>query len=132
MDRLANRLRQDAERIDAVVSNDLDERITASLRGITPRDEQTAHAGKARPGMFWWASSLTGIAAAAAVIVMINAQQVVPTPVAATPGNILADVPLIDWKAETAMMTGQLQEELDNLKSDIKKAEKQVREDIGL
>ena len=30
------------------------------------------------------------------------------------------------------MLTGQLQQEFDDLQSDIKKAEKKVREDIGL
>lgn len=132
MDKLANRLRQDAEAIEVSVSDELDDRIMASLRGVTPRDSNAARAEKTRPAGFWWASSLTGIAAAAAVILIINTQQSEPPPAPATPANILAAVPVVDWQAETAMMTGQLQQELDNLQSDIKKAEKQVREDIGL
>lgn len=131
MDKLANRLRQDAERIDVAVSDELDDRIMASLRAVTPLDD-AARVEKKRAASFWWASSLTGVAAAAAVIAIVNTQQEVQAPAPATPTNILATVPVIDWKTETAMMTGQLQEELDNLQSDIKKAEQQVREDIGL
>ena len=131
MDKLANRLRQDAERIDVAVSDELDDRIMASLRAVTPRDD-AARVEKKRAASFWWASSLTGVAAAAAVIAIVNTQQEAQSPAPATQANILATVPVIDWKTETAMMTGQLQEELDNLQSDIKKAEQQVREDIGL
>ena len=131
MDKLAKRLREDADRIDVAVSDELDDRIMASLRAITPRDD-AAQVEKKRVARFWWASSLTGVAAAAAVIVIINTQQTSETPAPSTPASVLATVPVIDWKTETAMMTGQLQEELDNLQSDIKKAEQQVREDIGL
>lgn len=131
MDKLAERLRQDAERIDVAVSDELDDRILASLRAVTPRDDASV-VKKRRPALFWWASSLTGVAAAAAVIVIVNTQQAGEAPAPATPTNILAAVPVIDWKTETAMMTGQLEEELNNLRSDIKRAEQQVREDIGL
>ncbi len=104
----------------------------ASLRGVTPHENDGVRVEKTRARGFWWASSLTGIAAAAAVILIINAQPTEPPPAPATPTNVLAAVPVVDWKAETAMMTGQLQDELDNLQSDIKKAGQQVREDIGL
>jgi hypothetical protein len=131
MDKLANRLRRDAESIDVEVSDELDHRITASLRSVTPHAESVAVPRSRRPAMFWWASSLTGIAAAATVILIVNSQQP-PEPATPTPANIVAAVPVIDWKAETAMLTGQLQQELDDLQSDIKKAERKVREDIGL
>lgn len=131
MDKLANRLRRDAENIDAKVSDELDRRIRASLRGVTPENDQQAAVPPARSRGFWWASSLTGIAAAAGVIAMINSQPEAPSP-QATPPNVLAAVPKIDWKAESAMMTAQLQQELDALQSDIKKAEKRVKDDIGL
>ena len=80
---------------------------------------------------FWWASSLTGIAAAAAVIVIMNLQQAEEPP-AATPQGVVATVPRFDWKAESASLTGPLQQELENLEADIRRAEKKVREDIGL
>lgn len=131
MDKLANRLRRDAESIEVTVSDELDHRITASLRSVTPQAESVSVPRSRRPAMFWWASSLTGIAAAATVIIIVNSQQP-PEPATPTPANIVAAVPVIDWKTETAMLTGQLQQELDDLQSDIKKAEKKVREDIGL
>jgi hypothetical protein len=131
MDKLANRLRRDAENIEVTVSDELDHRITASLRGVTPQAGSVPVPKSRRPAMFWWASSLTGIAAAATVIIIFNSQQP-KTPATPTSANIVAAVPVIDWKTETATLTGQLQQELDDLQSDIKKAERKVREDIGL
>lgn len=135
MDKLANRLRQDAENIEANVSDELDRRIRASLQGVTPADQPAVKPPVRHPG-FWWASSLTGIAAAAAVIAVINSQQVnsqqdVPPP-QPTPANLLAAVPTIDLKTETAVMTSPLEQELEALQSDIEKARERVREDIGL
>ncbi len=131
MDKLANRLRRDAENIEVTVSDELDHRIAASLRSVTPETETVSAPKSRRPAMFWWASSLTGVAAAAAVIVIANSQQP-QEPMSPTPANIVAAVPVIDWKTETATLTGQLQQELDDLQSDLKKAERKVREDIGL
>lgn len=131
MDKLANRLRHDAENIDAKVSDELDRRIRASINGMTPATDRKASTPPSRPAGFWWASSLTGIAAAVAVIAIVNSQQDAPVP-QATPANIFAAVPTIDLKTETAMMTSPLQQELDALQSDIKKAERRVREEIGL
>lgn len=127
MDRLAEQLKRDADNIEVRVSDELDHRIAASLRGVTP--EAPPRRERARPIGFWWASSLTGIAAAAAVIVIINLQQEQPP---AAPVDIVATVPAIDWQTETAALTGPLQQELENLQSDIEKAEKKVRDDIGL
>ncbi len=127
MDRLAEQLKQDADGIEVRVSDELDDRISASLRSVTP--EAPARRERARPVGFWWASSLTGIAAAAAVIVIINQQQDEP---AATPADIVVTVPAIDWQTETAALTGPLQQELEDLRSDLEKAEKKVREEIGL
>lgn len=130
MDKLANRLRKDADDIEAIVSDELDDRIAASLRSVALQEE-VAEVKSKRPATLWLASSLTGIAAAVAVIVIVNSQQA-EAPVTATPSNVVAAVPVIDWKAETAMLTGQLQQELDALQSDIKKAEEKVKADIGL
>ena len=131
MDKLAQRLRQDAEKIEVTVSDELDHRIAASLRSVTPEAEIVVPPRSQRPALFWWASSLTGIAAAVAVILIVNTQQAVE-PAAPTPTSIVAAVPVIDWKTETAMLAGPLQQELDALQSDIKKAERKVRDDIGL
>jgi hypothetical protein len=131
MDKLAQQLRLDAEKIEVAVSDELDHRIGTSLQGITPEAESTAAPKSQRPALFWWASSLTGIAAAVAVIAIVNTQKPVE-PAAPTPASIVAAVPVIDWKTETAMLAGPLQQELDALQSDIKKAERKVRDDIGL
>ena len=128
MDRLARKLKRDADDIEVRVSDELDHRIAASLRSVTP--EAARKPEPARPAGFWWASSLTGIAAAAAVIVIINSWQADPP--TAAPADVVATVPSIDWRTETASLTGPLQQELENLRSDLKKAEKKVRDDIGL
>ena len=141
MDKLAKQLRADAERIDVAVSDELEQRILASLRGVSPRAEHnpdTSARLQQRPAWFWWTSSLTGIAAAALVIVIINSQsqQAGTEPPAGTttisPVIQMVGVPVIDWKTESAMLTSPLREELENLQSDIKKAEEKVKQDIGL
>ena len=135
MDKLAQQLKADASLIDAEVSPELDRRITASLRGITPEATEVP-AAPLHSSLFWWASSLTGVAATLTVIAVINSHSqsdVVPeaTTVQTSP-VIELTTPLVDWKAESAMLTEPLREELDKLQSDIKKAEQVVREDIGL
>ena len=60
MDKLAKQLREDAERIDATISEELDNRIQASLQGVQP-ERTGGRATAARPRWFWWASSLTGV-----------------------------------------------------------------------
>lgn len=131
MDKLADRLRRDAERIEVSVSDELDHRISASLRGVAPDSEAASRVASRRPALFWWASSVTGVAAAAAVIVIVNLASP-EVPVTVTPATISASVPAIDWKAETAVLTSPLQQELDALQSDIRKAEEKIRADIGL
>ncbi len=135
MDKLAEQRKTDAAMIDVQVSDELDRRITASLQGVTPeRPDQPAK--QSRPAGFWWASSLTGVAAALVVIAIINSQsqpkyepvvelaETSPVPEVVTP--------TIDWKTESAMLTRPLQQELEDLQSDLKKAEEKVKRDIGL
>ena len=141
MDKLAKQLRADAERIDVAVSDELEQRILASLHGVSPRAETSldspARLGQ-RSARFWWTSSLTGIAAAALIIVIINSQSQQPGVVVPgdmptmSPVALVDNMPVIDWKTETAMLTSPLREELEKLQSDIKKAEKKVKQDIGL
>ena len=135
MDKLAEQLKTDAAMIEVQVSDELDRRITASLLGVTP-ERPDLPTEQSRPATFWWASSLTGVAAAMLVIVIINAQsqpkdepavQVVQT----SPVPELV-APTIDWKTESAMLTRPLQQELEDLQSDLKKAEEKVKRDIGL
>jgi hypothetical protein len=129
MDKLAKQLREDAEQINVTVSDELDHRIAASLRAVTPVVERPP-APAARPPLFWWASSITGVAAALAVIAIVN-WQVDEQPVA-TPVPLAELQPPIELNMQAAMLTAPLQQELEALQSDLKKAEEKVRRDIGL
>lgn len=134
MDKLAKQLKQDAERIEVQVSDELDHRIAASLRGIRPELAQSPPPRR-RPAFFWWASSLTGVAAAIVVIGVMNIQSRgdnTPSHTPQNPPTVAVTTPAIDWKAESAMLTSPLRQELEDLQSDLKKAEEKVKEDIGL
>lgn len=129
MDKLAKQLREDAANINVEVSAELDDRIRASLHGITPersRERETPQ----RPRSTWWASSLTGIAAVTIVIVLLNLNQPDPPVVdIATQSGIIFQPQLI---VSPAVMTAPLRKELENLEADLKKAEEAVRKEIGL
>ena len=129
MDRLAQRLREDAQRIDTHVSNELEQRIQASLEGIAP-EPGTKRKPAPRPAWFWWASSLTGVAAAAAIIAILNLQAPEPAQVAADVDSRPLIMPTIEWQTEAAVLTGPLEQELEDLQSDLRKAEEAVRQDI--
>ncbi len=138
MDKLAEQLKRDADRIEATVSDDLDYRIEASLRAVTPA-QPDAPRPAGRPALFWWASTLTGVAAALAVIAIVNLQQPqtesIPDPrmVTTVPDNsAMPETPTVDWNAQSAMLTQPLVDELENLRSDLKKAEEKVKQDVGL
>ena len=128
MDKLAKRLRDDAERIDATISPELDDRIRASLQGVRPETPR-ASASAARPRWFWLASTLTGAAAAVAAIVIINLQAPEPVPTVAETAPPLV-LPDIKWRAETAVLTSPLEQEIEDLQADLKRAEEAVKEDI--
>jgi len=130
MDKLARQLHDDAQRIDVSVSDEFDRRIEASLRAVTPEFEDSRPVPVARPPLFWWASTITGVAAAVALIAIANWRA--PVQPVSPPINIAAAIPAIELNAETAMLTGPLQQELDRLQSDLKKAEEKVKQDIGL
>jgi hypothetical protein len=129
MDKLAKQLRDDAERINVAVSDELDHRIEASLRAVTPEVEGRP-VPVSRPPLFWWASTITGVAAALAVIAIVNWQT--PQQADVPPVQVADLAPPIDLKLEAAMLTAPLEEELEALQSDLKKAEEKVRRDIGL
>ena len=134
MDKLAKQLKDDATRIDVRVSDEFDRRMAASLEGITP-EVPDAPRLRQRPAAFWWASSLTGVAAALVFIAVINSHlQVEDTPVVSptTSPVSMATIPTINWKAESAMLTQPLQRELEDLQADLKKAEEKVKKEIGL
>ena len=129
MDKLAKRLREDANRIDVEISPELDERIRASLEGVRP-DRGPRPASPARSVWFWLASSLTGVAAALAVILLVNLKTPDPAPIAENTVPAPLELPAIRWRAEAAVLTSPLEQEIEDLQSDLKKAEELVREDM--
>jgi hypothetical protein len=130
MDKLTRRLRDDADNIQVVVSDELDRRITASLHAVEPLPERAARPGPS--ASFWWASTIAGVAAAAALVAVINWRAPAPAPAETGQAvDLVAVVPDIDWKVESAMLTSPLQKELDDLQADLRKAEEKVKQDIG-
>jgi hypothetical protein len=131
MDKLALKLREDADKIDVGISDELDHRIEASLRATAPAKPDRP-APRARPPWFWLASALTGATAAIAVIAVVNLSGVDET--AAPAPTIVAVDPmlLLDLDTQDVTLTAPLQQELEDLQSDLKKAEEKVRRDIGL
>jgi hypothetical protein len=75
---------------------------------------------------------LTGATAAISVIAIVNLSGV-DEPAVPAPTIVAADpMPLLDLDTEAVTLTAPLQQELEDLQSDLKKAEERVRRDIGL
>ena len=129
MDNLAKQLRDDAQHIECTISEELDERIRASLHGLTPEPPARPKA-TSQPLSFWLASSLTGVAAAVAIIAIVNLQQPEPVPGPMNTNPVPLNLPTIEWHAQTAVLTSPLEQEIDDLQSDLKKAEEALRQDI--
>jgi len=136
MDEFENTLKRDAEDIRAGVSPELKERIDASLRAtkrIQPVPE--SHASGIN---LWWASSVTGLAAAIIVIALINWNRPTTEPM---PVEQVADrtVPVAVDELQgfspprlikTADFATPLEDELARLQADIERARANVKEDI--
>ena len=87
----------------------------------------------ARPPSFWWASSLTGIAAALGVIAVINLDRQAPPPQVQVQEPVAQFVvPEFDLEVEAAMLTSPLAEELARLQADLERAGEVVREDVRI
>jgi hypothetical protein len=129
MDKLAIQLREDAEKIDAEISSDLDARLSASLQGIKPEPVRRSQR-ESKSFSLWWASSLTGVAAALLIIVVVNFRAPEPVPTAAITTPEPLTLPSVEWNAKSAVLTSPLEQEIDNLQSDLKKAEEVVKQDI--
>ncbi len=128
MDNLTRRLREDASQIRADVSPELDARIRASLEAAEPVRPETPKPAPRTTSMWWW-SSLVGATGAIVVIVLLNlsSQPQVPAPT-------VPEIPALgpSLTIERAVLMGPLEEELENLESDLRKAEEALREDIGI
>ena len=136
MDEFEKRLKQDADDIEAAVSPELRQRIDASLRG-TKRIEPVPESRTAGINI-WLTSSLTGLAAAIVVMVIINWNRPVVEPVPVEPvAERTVPVTIDDLQGlnpprliKTAEFTTPLEEELAKLQADIEKARATVRKDI--
>ena len=135
MDEFENRLKRDAADIEVAISPELRLRIDASLRAT----EQIRPVAEAKTsGMnLWWASSLTGLAAAVAVIVLINwnrpVTDVMPPELAdrTTVPEYTGEIPdLYRPQIKAADFTKPLEDELARLQADIERARENVKEDI--
>ena len=136
MDEFEKRLKRDADAIDAKVSPALRNRIDASLRGVKPIALSPARHERVAPGL-WWASSLTGLAVALVVIVLVNWNAPVTAPVPDAPVATLTvppddvlDLPPPVLDIRTADFTSPLEEELVRLQSDLEKARDSVKRDL--
>ncbi len=138
MDKFEKRLKRDAQDIDADVSSQLASRIEASLLAV--ERIEPVRQNRSDTSNLWWASSLTGLAAAAAVIVLLNWNR--PEPAAVLPEQTAFQVVpdaheylrqiqgRLPLHAETADFTHGLEAELQKLQADLEKARENVNRDI--
>lgn len=138
MDNFEKRLKQDANAVNTDISPELRARIDASLRGVE-QVRPVTNAAHSQNNL-WWVSSLTGLAAAIIIIVMLNLNQTEsvsepsedslanrPTVPEASDDSPLFP-PMLDIQA--ADFASPLEEELSKLQSDLEKARDSVREDV--
>ena len=138
MDEFEKRLKRDAQGIDADISPQLVSRIEASLLSVE-RIESLRQKGSATSNL-WWASSLTGLAAAAAVIALLNWNRPDPEPLLPeqTAFQVVPDAReylqqiqgRLPLRAETADFRHGLEDELVRLQADFEKARENVNRDI--
>lgn len=142
MDEFEKRLKDDAAAIQVSASPELERRIEASLRDtrqVTP----VAPEPRQPVSRLWWASSLTGLATVAAVILLVNWDRAI-APARVDPARVdnesvatrtvpayVEQMPLrIPLDARTAEFEAPLEEELQRLKADLEKARQTLARDI--
>ena len=136
MDNLDKALKDDAQQIEVAISPELDDRIRASLENVTPMRPDVP-APRRRPMSLWWASSLTGVAAAIGIIAMINVidrspgNEAIDNGAAANVSPLADPIVLPELSARTAMLASPLEQELEHLESNLIKARDAVRRDLG-
>jgi hypothetical protein len=142
-DLLAAALRQDADRIRVAVSPALERRIDAALARAqqapaTPARREPPREPWMRP---WLAGSLSGLAVAAAIVLLVGRPDehmppATPAPQSAAPQKVPEYITLLreqlPLRAETADLTAPLEKELENLRSDIEKARENLERDLRL
>ncbi len=137
MDKLDQKLKQDADAIEATITPALQARLDATLHALEPKSPP---ATKSRPGLgWWWLSSLTGVAAALLLIVYMNrgevAQETVAPVVVEAPPDVniapLVEKPLDIRSAEYAEdIADPLAEELRNQQTEFEKAREKLGFDV--
>lgn len=130
MDKLAQRLYEDAQRIDARISPELEKRIDASLRAVTPL-RPTQPQRSARTWFPWLAGGATVAVAVLAAVFVREPQAPRQAPVAQDNAPSSLTLPLLDLDSGTAELTDPLAQELENLQADLRRAERELREEIG-
>ncbi|RLA28525.1 MAG: hypothetical protein DRQ63_03310 [Gammaproteobacteria bacterium] len=138
MDDFEKRLKRDAEGINTDISPQLTSRIEASL--LAAERIEPLRQNRSETSNLWWASSLTGLAAAAAVIALLNWNR--PEPEAVLPEQTAFQVVpdaqeylqqiqgRLPLRAETAVFKDGLEDELTRLQADFEKARESVNRDI--
>lgn len=140
MDEFEKRLKDDAAAIRVTASPELERRIEASLRD-TRQVMPVGPEPRQQVSRLWWASSLTGLATAAAVILLVNwdrptapamSSQVGDETVATrtVPAYVEQLQQRIPLDARTAEFEAPLEEEMLRLKSDLEKARRTLAKDI--
>lgn len=133
MDEIEKRLREDAERIEAPVTPELQARVRASLEKVPLEKRPRRRAREVPPLGLWMAASLTGAAAALVAFLLLprtGAPPPAPAAVARSmplPASIAREFPLV---VKTADLTAPLEQELEHLQSDIEKARERVQQDL--
>ncbi len=136
MDEFENRMKRDAAAVKSEVSPQLRSRIDASLRGVEPI--RPVPETQRTPNRLWWASSLTGLAAVIALVLIgtfnrpesADVQEV--DVVARTEPPMPVDLPLLSPELDirSAEFISPLEDELLKLRSDLEKARDNVRKDV--
>jgi len=139
MDEFEKRLKNDALDISAEVSPQLTSRIEASL--LAAERIEPVRQNRSDTSKLWWASSLTGLATAAAVIMLLNWNRPDPEPVLPeqTAFQVVPDAHeylqqiqgRLPLRAETADFTHGLEDELQKLQADLEKARENVNRDMN-
>lgn len=135
MDEFESRLKDDAQQIRTGDPAALRARIDASLRGTEPI-RPVPESRDSRMNL-WWSSSITGLAAAIIVIVLINWNRPVEPEIPAEPvagvtvPRYIEDLEnLYPPRIRNADFTDPLEDELVKLRADLEKARKGVAKDI--